>query len=139
MKYPAPYLIDFPCIGEASIGFISVAEYEQQIPFNIQRVFWTYGTPEHVVRGQHAHYETEEVVIAVAGTIEVRTESPEGVKEHFVLKTPGVGLYLPPHYWRSLHYHYGSVQVVLVSTLYKEEDYIRSYDNYEKVYRLKSQ
>ena len=58
-----PYLIDFPKIGEPSLGYISVAE-KNNLPFIPKRVYWTYFTPENIERGGHAHIELQQVLIA---------------------------------------------------------------------------
>ena len=56
-----PYLINFPKIGESSLGYISLTE-KDNLPFVPKRIYWTYYTPEDVVRGNHSHYELEQIV-----------------------------------------------------------------------------
>lgn len=90
-----PFLIQFPSIGNPSLGYLSVAEQRAQIPFDIARVYWTYYTPQNVTRGGHANIEKELVLVAVAGCITVTAELRDGYKETFVLNSPDVGLYLP--------------------------------------------
>ena len=53
-KITKPYFIEFPKIGKPDLGYISVAENES-LPFQVNRVYWTYFTPEDVMRGGHAH------------------------------------------------------------------------------------
>lgn len=132
-----PYLIEFKKFGSSDIGYISVAENEQLIPFKLERIFWTYHTPEDVVRGRHAHYKTEQVLIAAAGRIVVTIENPKGEVETFVLEKPNIGLYVPPNCWHTMQYSHSSVQVVLASSKYEEKDYIRSYDDFKKYYSEK--
>jgi hypothetical protein len=130
-----PYLIQFPKFGGSEIGYISVTEQAQQlVPFTIQRLFWTYYTPESIVRGRHAHYATEQVLIAVAGRITVTTELVDGTLQTFRLEDPNVGLYLPPHAWHTMQYSHSAVQLVLASKLYQEEDYIRDYQAFKRVW-----
>jgi hypothetical protein len=45
-----PRIINFKRIGTSTEGYISFAEVETHLPFEIKRVFWTYFTPEEVVR-----------------------------------------------------------------------------------------
>ena len=133
--YPSPYKIEFPRIGELQIGYISVAEeLEESIPFAVQRVFWTYYTPQSIQRGHHAHYETQEVLVAVAGRIVVTTEMPDGSKESFVMDRPWEGLYIPPQAWKIFEYSHTAVQLVLASNKYDEGDYIRDYDAFRAYY-----
>jgi hypothetical protein len=127
-----PHLIHFSKIGESAIGFISVAE-NKNLPFKIERVYWTYFTPESVNRGSHAHVELEQIVIAVAGQIMVSIENNIGVKEKFLLTSPDQGLFIPKMCWREMKYSHNSVQLVFASTGYDEKDYIRDYDAFKKL------
>ena len=68
-----PQIINFKRIGKPSEGYLSIGESNADIPFEIKRNFWTYYTPEEVVRGRHAHYETEMVLIAMAAWCNVPT------------------------------------------------------------------
>ena len=130
-KSKTPYLIDFHQIGDDSIGHISVAEMENNVPFAIKRVFWTYGTPETVERGNHAHKTNEEIIVPVTGEITITTESINGEMETFVLDNPNRGLYIPTNVWIKMSYIPGTVQLVINSSLFKEEEYIRSYKDFK--------
>jgi hypothetical protein len=127
-----PHIIDFRAIGESAIGFISIAENNKNIPFEVKRTFWTYYTPESVVRGHHAHLYTEMILIALNGRIIIETEMPNGDKQTFCLEQPTQGLYMPPLCWHTMKYSHSAVQLVLASTLYDEKDYIRNYQDYLK-------
>ncbi|MDX5348474.1 MAG: FdtA/QdtA family cupin domain-containing protein [Hymenobacteraceae bacterium] len=129
-----PHLIEFPKLGAPDIGYISVAENEKLIPFEVKRTFWTYYTPESIVRGRHAHYKTEQILIAAAGRIVVNIEMPDGEILVFPLEKPNQGVYVPPNAWHTMQYSHSAVQLVLASTLYQEEDYIRDYDTFKKVW-----
>lgn len=134
MKYPLPYLLKFPKLGNSEIGFISVAEAQSIIPFSIQRIFWTYFTPQSLSRGRHAHKATEQVLIAANGIINLTTELPDGTVQTFVLDSPDVGVYIPPNAWHVMNYSHSAVQVVLASTVYDEQDYIRDYNEFKKIW-----
>jgi mannose-6-phosphate isomerase-like protein (cupin superfamily) len=130
----APHLIEFKKLGSSEIGYISVCENTEQIPFKIERVFWTYYTPEDVVRGRHAHYKTEQILIAVTGRIIVNIEMPDGEKQIYTLDKPNIGLYVPPNCWHTMQYSHSSAQLVLASTKYDEKDYIRKYEDFKSHY-----
>ena len=130
-----PYLIDFPKIGSPELGYISVAEVEKNIPFKILRTFWTYFTPQNITRGRHAHFNTEQVLIALNGIIKVKIEN-NNIIEELILDTPNKGLYIPPSCWHIMEYSHDSVQLVFASTLYDEKDYIRDYSEYKKYYEI---
>lgn len=124
-------MIQFPKIGSSSVGYISIAEAQHLIPFDVKRVFWTYYTPESIVRGRHAHHFTEMILIAVSGRIIVNTEMPSGDIETFILERPDQGVYLPPYTWHTMQYSHSAVQMVLASTTYDEADYVRSYEDFK--------
>jgi dTDP-4-dehydrorhamnose 3,5-epimerase-like enzyme len=129
-----PYLIDFSRLGASNIGFISVAENQKNLPFDVVRTFWTYFTPEDIIRGRHAHHKTEQILVAVAGRINVTVELANGSIDIFKLETPNVGLYLPPNVWHTMQYSHSAVQLVFASQLYDENDYIRNYDEFKRIW-----
>jgi mannose-6-phosphate isomerase-like protein (cupin superfamily) len=130
MQYAKPHIIDFQKLGEPSIGYISVAQNDK-LPFEAQRIFWTYYTPESIVRGRHAHHRTEQVLVAVTGRIIVTTESATGEINTFVLDRPDIGVYIPPNVWHTMQYSHTAIQMVLASTTFDPSDYIRDYDEFK--------
>lgn len=134
--YPAPYLIDLAKLGTPDMGYISVAEaWPGVVPFEVKRVFWTYHTPESILRGRHAHYRTEQILIAVAGRITVMTEQADGILQTVRLEDPCLGLYVPPQTWHTMQYSHSAVQLVLASHPYDAADYIRDYEQFRAVWR----
>src|SRR2546430_9054313 len=121
-----PYLIEFEKIGVEGLGFLSVAEKEK-VPFEIKRVYWTYSIPNDLIRSAHAHYNLEQVVFAIAGTIIINTELLNGEKSEFVLDKPNIGLYLPKMCWRVIFYKPDSSLVSIASLEYDADDYMRDY------------
>lgn len=132
-----PYQLEFPKLGQSNIGYISVTEHTKYVPFEVQRIFWTYYTPESIVRGRHAHHRTEQVLVAVAGRIIVTTELADGTIQTFRLEDPHVGVYIPPHAWHTMQYSHSAVQLVLASSPYDEGDYIRSYDDFKRIWQTR--
>jgi dTDP-4-dehydrorhamnose 3,5-epimerase-like enzyme len=128
-----PEYISFPKIGDSQHGYISVAETGTGLPFELKRVFYTYFTPEEIVRGRHAHHHTEMVLVAVAGRIIVNTETLDGETRVFTLDKPNAGVYLPRYCWHTMQYSHNAVQLVLASTLYDEGDYIRDYEQFKQL------
>jgi len=126
-----PYLIEFPKIGESQLGYISVSE-KNNLPFIPKRIYWTYFTPEDVVRGNHAHYELQQILVAVAGKIEVDIVLQNEDSFHFVLDSPNFGLFIPKMAWRTMKYSHNSVQMCIASMEYDENDYIRNYDQFKR-------
>ncbi|MBN9349740.1 MAG: WxcM-like domain-containing protein [Chitinophagaceae bacterium] len=127
-----PYLIAFPKIGETLLGYISVAEKEN-LPFEVKRIYWTYFTPENIIRGGHAHYQLEQILVAVAGKIDVDIETLDGVHTQFILDSADKGLFIPKLCWRTMKYTHNAVQMCIASMAYQESDYIRDYQEFAKL------
>lgn len=129
-----PYLINFPKIGNSLLGYISVSENEN-LPFVPKRIYWTYFTPEDVVRGHHAHYELEQILVAVAGRIDIEVEIIGGETFKYTLDSPSIGVCIPKMSWHTMKYSHNAVQMCVASLEYDEKDYIRDYDVFLKVHR----
>ena len=125
-----PKLIEFSKLGDSTLGYITVAEYGKNIPFEIKRIYWTYYTPHDIVRGHHAHKRLEQVIYAVNGQIEFNLENKSGLKFEFKLDRPNLGLYIPSGYWRTIKLSHSAVLLCLASLEYDEEDYLRDYKDF---------
>lgn len=125
-------LLDFQQRGDAR-GHLVIAEGGIDIPFEIKRVFYIYGSDSKVVRGQHANKETEFVLINVAGKSKVKVKDGQGNEAIYCLDRPHTGIYLPNMIWKDMYdFSADSVLLVLASTHYKSEEYIRNYDEFVK-------
>ncbi len=129
---PKPRLIKLNKIGEPSLGYISIIEENDQIPFDIKRVYWTYFTPNHIERGNHAHKTLQQLIVAVSGVIEFTLIDVKNNKQKFTLDTPDVGLYIPCGYWREIKFSHNAVLLCLASEKYDEGDYIRTFQEFIK-------
>ncbi|MCL1675702.1 sugar 3,4-ketoisomerase [Elizabethkingia meningoseptica] len=128
--YSKPQIIIFDKIGSSELGYITIAETQKNVPFDIKRVYWTYYTPQDVIRGGHAHKDLQQIIFAVSGTITFNTEDKEGYCEKFVLDHPSKGLYLPKLVWREIHFTHNAVLLCVASEYYIEDDYLREYNLY---------
>ena len=121
--------MEFPKIGNPSLGYISIAEKEN-LPFIPRRIYWTYFTPEEVERGGHSHFDLHQILVAVAGSIVVTTEMLDGEKQEFLLDRPNIGVFIPKMCWRTMQYSHNAVQMCIASNEYDEKDYIRDYEEF---------
>jgi dTDP-4-dehydrorhamnose 3,5-epimerase-like enzyme len=128
-----PYYFAINSIGSVDLGFITIAEFPKNIPFEIKRVYWTYYTPNNVQRGGHAHHNLEQLIFAVSGKITFITEDRLGNKETFILDEPNKGLIIPKMVWRDIQFSHNAVLLCLASLEYNEADYIRNYDEFKKL------
>lgn len=125
-------LLEFPQRGDDR-GHLVIAEGKQDVPFDIKRVFYIYGSDSTVIRGQHANRKTEFVLINVAGTSKVKVKDGEGNEAIFCLNRPHTGIYLPTMVWKDMYdFSEDSVLLVLASEHYDAAEYIRDYDEFVK-------
>lgn len=130
MQQPRIFKVDK--IGKPELGFISILENKSDLPFEIKRVYWTYFTPNHVERGNHAHKKLEQLIVAVSGIIEMTLIDQKGNKQLFVLDNPDKVLYIPSGFWREIKFSHSAVLLCLASEVYDEKDYIRDYQTFLK-------
>jgi UDP-2-acetamido-3-amino-2,3-dideoxy-glucuronate N-acetyltransferase len=122
-------------------GSLSVGEVEKDVPFPIKRYFIVSNVPTAETRGEHAHRECHQFLIAIKGTVHVVADNGNS-RQEFVLDSHTLGLYLPAMTW-GIQYKYSSDAILLVfaSEHYLNEDYIRDYDEFllEKSSKIGSQ
>jgi dTDP-4-dehydrorhamnose 3,5-epimerase-like enzyme len=129
-------LLNFKDLGDER-GKLVVVEGEKDIPFEIKRVFYIYGSDSTVVRGQHANLNSEFVLINVAGTSKVKITDGKN-EEIVVLDKPMKGVYLPKMVWKEMYdFSSDSVLLVLANTHYDGKEYIRNYEDYLKIIKEK--
>ncbi|WP_268849294.1 sugar 3,4-ketoisomerase [Flavobacterium aestivum] len=123
-------LIDIPKI-ENILGNIAVIENDV-LPFEVKRVYYLYDIPSSANRGGHSHIKLQQVLIAISGSFDVILK--DGISEKTItLNKPDKGLLIRNNIWRELeNFSSGAVCLVLASTIYNEEDYIRDFDEFLK-------
>lgn len=127
-----PIIHILPDIGSVDIGRLVIAEAEN-LPFEIKRVYWTFGVPSDKIRGHHAHYELQQLIVCMHGSLVIIIETPDRHRHTFLLDHPSKALYIPRMCWREIKFSPDSVLLCLASMVYQESDYIRSYYDYIKL------
>lgn len=124
-------MIEFEQNGDDR-GKLVVVEGMKDVPFDIKRIFYIYGSDTTVVRGQHANRRSQFVLINVCGSSKVKVT--DGKKEEiFVLDKPHTGIYLPKMLWKDMYdFSEDSILLVLASEGYDSSEYIRDFDEYIK-------
>lgn len=113
-------------------GKLVAVEGLKDIPFQIARIFYIYGSDRDAVRGCHANRRSEFVLINVCGSSKVMASDGRR-KEEFCLDTPYSGVYLPKMTWKEMYdFSPDSILLCLASEPYDPEEYIRDYDAYIK-------
>jgi acetyltransferase-like isoleucine patch superfamily enzyme/dTDP-4-dehydrorhamnose 3,5-epimerase-like enzyme len=116
-------------------GALSVGEFEHSVPFAVQRYFLVFDVPSREVRGEHAHRQCHQFLIAVRGSLSVVVDDGH-ISTEVTLDDPSLGLYMPPMIW-GVQYRYSEDAMLLVfaSEKYDREDYIREYDEFRRLCR----
>ena len=122
-------IIDLPKI-EDDRGNLSFIEEENHIPFEINRVYWIYDVPGGEYRGSHAFKESEEFIVALSGSFDVILHN--GKEEmKFTLNRSYYGLYISKLHFRRLeNFSTNSLALILASSPYNENEYIRNFDEF---------
>lgn len=111
-------------------GSLTVAQNGESLPLKLRRVFYIFDIPHGAERGGHAHFDMNELIIAVSGCFDVQVT--DGIDSRtFTLLRPNQGLFLPAGIWRSLdNFSSGAVCLTLCDTDFNEADYIREFPRY---------
>ena len=129
-------IIELPKIHDPR-GNLSFIEEVKHFPFEIKRAYWIYDVPGGEVRGGHAFIKQHEMIVALSGSLDVIVE--DGVnRKVYSLNRSYYGLYIPSGIWRQMeNFSTNSLALVISSTEYLEDDYIRDYETYLIQLKLK--
>ncbi len=135
-----PFNVKHGNCGGSLVQFQQGTEPENTLPFSIGKVLVSSDMQPDDVRGNHAHYETEEIVVALNGGCTFDLDDGKGLRESVYL---GAGdkasetqpaLLLYPHIWRTFHgFEPGTVLLIVANIKYDEIDYIRDRANCERI------
>ena len=132
MSFDKCKIIELPKILD-NRGNLTFMESSRHVPFEIKRVYYLYDVPGGALRGGHAHLKLQQYIIAASGSFTVHVDNGSE-KEEFYLNRSYYGLYIPTMTWREIdNFSSGSVCLVLASEFYDEADYIRDYDEFQKI------
>jgi hypothetical protein len=126
-------LLQFPKIFDPR-GNLTFLQNSDQVPFEIQRVFWTYDVPGGETRGGHAYYKQEEIIIALSGSFDVVITDKDGTETKYSLNRSYYGLYIPAMTWRHMeNFSTNSLGLHLSSSVFDAEDYLRDFEQYKSL------
>lgn len=122
-------LIQMPLVHDMR-GDLTFGEINQSLPFAPARYFLVFDVPSKEVRGEHAHRELEQFLVAAHGSLTVRLFDGHA-SEEVTLDRPDLGLHIPPMVWATQYkYSPDAVLLVLASDVYRESDYIRKIEDF---------
>lgn len=125
-------ILNFKELGDERGNLVAI-EGNQDIPFEIKRVFYMYGTDSTMARGEHANRLSEFVMINVSGSSRILLNDGMGNEETVYLDKPRMGLYIPKMVWKKMYdFSKDSVILCLSNIHYDASEYIRDFDAFEK-------
>tara|TARA_B100000214_G_scaffold367041_1_gene336722 strand:+ start:704 stop:1129 length:426 start_codon:yes stop_codon:yes gene_type:complete len=103
------------------------------LPIDVKRLFYVYGVPDRKIRGEHAHYKTNQILICISGSCQVICKDGESEK-NYMLDSPDKGLLIPKMIWDEQIYETkDTVLLVLSDTEYNKDDYIEDWEKYLEI------
>lgn len=130
-------LLDKYTVADCSLVKLSaldgnVVSTNENIPFDIKRVFYISDIPVGEERGMHVHKLCHEILIAAKGQFDV--ELDDGINKKIVtLDNPAYGLHIPPGIWAvEKGYSEDVICLVLASDKYDSDNYINTYSDFIK-------
>lgn len=122
-------LIDLPKIHDPR-GNLTFVESGRHVPFEVERAFWIYDVPGGSVRGGHAYKTGQELILALSGSFEVLVDDGSH-RARYSLNRSYHALFVPNLIWREMiNFSTNSVALILASTPYEPDDYIRHYGDF---------
>ena len=132
-QHHTPHIIELPKNNDPR-GNLSFLQDFSQMPFAIERCYWLYDVPGNATRDGHAYHTSQEIIIALSGSFDVVLDDGHGHRERHHMNRSYRAVYVPPMWWRELdNFSTNSVALVLSSTLFSENEYIRDYELFKQL------
>lgn len=126
---PGVEVLSFTQAHDLRGGLVAI-EFSAQLPFKPERAFFVLDVPSSDVRGEHAHRQCAQVLIAARGSVRALVDNGR-LRQEFLLMEPDVGLYMPPMTWGTqFAYSDDALLLVLASHAYDPHDYINDYEEF---------
>lgn len=125
-------VIHIKTIPTVNAGELSFFEGNNDIPFDIKRIYYISKVPEGTRRGYHAHKKLKQLLFCPYGRIQLILENKHG-REEIELYDPSIGVVIEEPTWREMLWlQKDSVICVAASDFYDIEDYIRDYAEFKE-------
>lgn len=114
-------------------GNLSVGEIGKELPFVPKRYFVVFDVSSREVRGEHAHRTLHQFLVCLKGECALVVDDGRQ-REELWLDSPALGVHVEPLVW-GIQYKFSSeaLLLVLASDIYEPADYIRDYDEFERL------
>lgn len=123
-------IVSIKTIPTVDAGQLSFFESNNDIPFEIKRIYYISKVPEGVRRGFHAHKNLKQLLFCPYGRIQLILDDGTN-REEITLSDPSIGVLIEKAIWREMLWvEKNSVLCVAASDYYDTEDYIREYQEF---------
>ena len=124
-------IVELKQIVDENDGVLSIAEQLNEIPFEVERVYYIYGLEDtKLKRGFHAHKQLEQAIFCINGSFKLMIDDGNE-KNYFFLNDPNKGVYMGSRLWHTMfEFSKDCIILVIASDYYDESDYIRNYSEF---------
>lgn len=117
------------CRADARGALVAI-EGGTDVPFDIKRIYYIFGTKEDAQRGAHAHFLLRQMAICVAGSCRFTMDDGNRRQTH-VLDRNTRGLLIDPMIWHEMDcFSPDCILLVLADGHYDKTDYIHDYEHF---------
>ena len=110
-----------------------LSKFLLDINFIPREFFIIKDVPLGVLRGGHAHFKCEQLIMLIKGKLNVSLESKVS-SETVLLNTPGSYVLIPVLTWSKQQYITPETEIIVFcSEEFDEKDYIRVYEQFQKL------
>ena len=118
-------------------GSLMPINFDKKFPMKVKRIFFVYGK-KNKIRGEHAHKKCSQFFFPLFGEIVLNIETPYSKKKIVLNHLSRTAILVPPKYWCSIKFiKKNSILMVACDQYYKVNDYLESFEEYQKYLRKK--
>jgi hypothetical protein len=119
--------------------FLNSKNKDNQLPIKVKRIFMIGGVKKGDIRGKHALFKTNQVIVVLKGKVILELDNGKD-KKKILLQSPQKAILVKSLIWRTLRIlEDDTLILVFCDREHNEKDYIRDYENFvqqvrEKIY-----
>lgn len=132
MTQNSPQIISFHKISPLAEKDITINNSPNTDLFEIRRTYWIKYNNNEPSLSEHANKTIQQIIIPLHGELNIELEDSKNTKFQYTLNEHNKGLYIPPMYWKKIHYNSPLILLCFASEKFDENDYIRNYTDFKK-------
>lgn len=124
-----PRLIPLQHIPFDTLDFgITVAEVSELFPFAVKRMYWLRSGETALERGNHAHLNSEQVIVALRGRVLASVTNMAEEQTDFELNSDTEGLYIPSKNWLKIELPKDALLLCFSSHAFEEQQTVYDFN-----------